>query len=249
MIQGTREITSVICAVKSEFSKKTVFTSNLYVTLRKELVKSYIWSIALCGAETFDTLEIRSEIPGKFWNMVLGKDGADQLDRSFEKWRIMTQSQEDRNTFIHSFCCLSYDRSTASSDASSPQSVICCFRFQFPVTFLFLKFIQQPHTSSSSSFRHFYPSSNFLSITRFRRLFLLKMWPVQLAFLLWTVCRIFLSTLTLWNISSSRTGSVQIVFSILLQHHITNIHRYSDLLSEVAHTKLFSKCALCLFSL
>jgi len=66
MIQGTREITSVICAVKSEFSKKTVFTSNLYVTLRKELVKSYIWSIALCGAETFDTLEIRSEIPGKF---------------------------------------------------------------------------------------------------------------------------------------------------------------------------------------
>jgi hypothetical protein len=29
----------------------------LYLTLKKELVKSYILSIALYGAETFDTLE------------------------------------------------------------------------------------------------------------------------------------------------------------------------------------------------
>jgi len=64
MIQGTREIKSVICAVKSACSKKAVFTGNLYLTFRKELVKRYIWGIALCGAETFDTLEIRSEIPG-----------------------------------------------------------------------------------------------------------------------------------------------------------------------------------------
>jgi hypothetical protein len=36
--------------------------------LRKKLVKCYIWSIALYGAET------RSEVPGKFWNVVLEKD-------------------------------------------------------------------------------------------------------------------------------------------------------------------------------
>jgi len=32
----------------------------------------------------------RSEIPGKFWNVVLQKDGEDQLDRSCEKWRRVT---------------------------------------------------------------------------------------------------------------------------------------------------------------
>jgi hypothetical protein len=33
------------------------------------------------GAET---LESRSEIPGKFWNVVLEKDEEDQLDRPYE---------------------------------------------------------------------------------------------------------------------------------------------------------------------
>ena len=32
----------------------------------------------------------RSEIPGKFCNVVLEKDGEDQLDRSCEKWRNVT---------------------------------------------------------------------------------------------------------------------------------------------------------------
>jgi hypothetical protein len=35
----------------------------------------------------------RSEIPGKFWNLLLEKDGKDQLDRSCEKWRRVTLSQ------------------------------------------------------------------------------------------------------------------------------------------------------------
>ena len=32
----------------------------------------------------------RSETPGKFWNVVLEKDGEDQLDQSCEKWRSVT---------------------------------------------------------------------------------------------------------------------------------------------------------------
>ena len=32
----------------------------------------------------------RSEIPGKFWNVVLEKDGEDQLDRSCEEWSSVT---------------------------------------------------------------------------------------------------------------------------------------------------------------
>jgi len=32
------------------------------------------------------TSESRSEIPGKFWNVVLEKDGENQLDQTYEKW-------------------------------------------------------------------------------------------------------------------------------------------------------------------
>ena len=37
---------------KATFNKKTIFASKLDLNLRKKLVKSYIWSIALCGADT-----------------------------------------------------------------------------------------------------------------------------------------------------------------------------------------------------
>ena len=36
--------------------------------------------------------ENSSEVPWKFWNVVLEKDGEDQLDRSYEKWSL-TYSQ------------------------------------------------------------------------------------------------------------------------------------------------------------
>ena len=35
--------------------------------------------------------------PGKFWNVVLEKDGEDQLDRSCEKWRSLLRVNEQRN--------------------------------------------------------------------------------------------------------------------------------------------------------
>jgi hypothetical protein len=36
---------------KAAFNRKTLFTSKLDLELRKKLVKCYIWSIALYGAE------------------------------------------------------------------------------------------------------------------------------------------------------------------------------------------------------
>jgi hypothetical protein len=42
------------------------------------LERSYVWCWKL------DASESRSEIPGKFWNVVLDKD-SDQLDRSRDK--------------------------------------------------------------------------------------------------------------------------------------------------------------------
>jgi hypothetical protein len=49
----TREIKSRIAMAKAEFNKKkNLFTSKLNLILRKKLVKCYIWSIDLYGAET-----------------------------------------------------------------------------------------------------------------------------------------------------------------------------------------------------
>jgi hypothetical protein len=50
----TREIKSRISMAKAAFNKKkNLFTSKLDLNLRKKLVKCYIWSIALYGAETW----------------------------------------------------------------------------------------------------------------------------------------------------------------------------------------------------
>ena len=50
----TCEIKSRIAMAKVAFNKKrTLFTSTLDLKLRKKLVKCYIWSIALYGAETW----------------------------------------------------------------------------------------------------------------------------------------------------------------------------------------------------
>ena len=52
------------------------------------------------------------------------------------------------------------------------------------------------------------------------------MWPIQLAFRFLISCRIFLCSLTLSSTSSFLTWSVQLIFSILLQHHISKPSRY-----------------------
>ena len=50
----TCEIKSKIAMAKAAFNKKkTIFTSKLDLNLRKKLVKCYIWSMSLYGAETW----------------------------------------------------------------------------------------------------------------------------------------------------------------------------------------------------
>jgi hypothetical protein len=76
--------------------------------------------------------------------------------------------------------------------------------------------------SSSSSSHHFYLPFNKV----FRKRFMRKIWPIQLDYTRFTVCRIFLCSLTLCNTCSSLTRSVQLIFSILLQYHISRLPRY-----------------------
>ena len=52
------------------------------------------------------------------------------------------------------------------------------------------------------------------------------MWPIQLAFRILISCRIFLCSLTVSNTSSFLTWSFKLIFSSLLQHHISKLSRY-----------------------
>ena len=62
----TCEIKCRIAMTKAAFNKKrALFTGTLNLELRKKLVKCYIWSIALYGAETW-TLRAVDQTPGKF---------------------------------------------------------------------------------------------------------------------------------------------------------------------------------------
>ena len=62
----TCEIKSRIAMAKAALNKKkNLFTSTLDLNLRKKLVKCFIWSMALYGAETWDASGSRSETPGK----------------------------------------------------------------------------------------------------------------------------------------------------------------------------------------
>jgi len=134
-------------------------------------------------------------------------------------------SSRQLHSFIHSvFClttgpklppkrCLHIVRSTASS-----------FKWEYPLLSLrssssFLRLLPRLLATSISPFI-------FPSITCFRRQFLCKMWPIQLAFHFLMSCRIFLCSLTLSNTSSFLTCSVQLIFSILLQHHISKLSKY-----------------------
>jgi hypothetical protein len=58
-------------------------------TLRLECSFIWCWNLSASGS--------RSETPGKFWNVVLEKDGEDQLDRTCEKWEVLLKVKEQRN--------------------------------------------------------------------------------------------------------------------------------------------------------
>jgi len=49
----TCEIKSRIAMAKAAFNKRALFTSTLDLKLKKKLIKCYIWSITLYGAETW----------------------------------------------------------------------------------------------------------------------------------------------------------------------------------------------------
>ena len=114
----------------------------------------------------------------------------------------------------------------ASPKSSSPQSAVSFFLFQFPASSLSLNVVQLLPTSSSSSSCHLYPSLYLSFNNLFSKALATQDVTIHLAFLLFIVCRIFLCSLTLRNTSLFFTRSVKMIFSILLQQHISEFPRY-----------------------
>jgi hypothetical protein len=138
--------------------------------------------------------------------------------------RPPTRLAEFIHSFIHLAVCLTTGPKCLQKRAfHRVRSSASFFRCEYPLLSL----------RSSSSFLRLLPRLPvtsifpfiFLSITCRRRQFLRKMWPIQLAFRLLISCRIFLCSLTLSNTYSFLTWSVQLIFSILLQHHISKLSR------------------------
>jgi len=68
--------------------KKTIFSRKLDTKFKEETSKMIHSENIILWCWKLDTSNSRSEIPEKFWSVVLEKDGEDQLDRSCEKWSI-----------------------------------------------------------------------------------------------------------------------------------------------------------------
>ena len=90
------------------------------------------------------------------------------------------------------------------------------------------------------------------SITRFRRQFLLKMWPIQLVFLLCSVSKIILSSLTFTQYFISHTIGPTDFLQPSPKPHFKNFPGTSDLLSKMSEfqhrTQLYSECSSLLVS-
>ena len=114
------------------------------------------------------------------------------------------------HSFIHSvFCLTTGPKPPLKRFLNIVRSRASSFKWEYPLLSLrssstFLRLLPRLLVTSISPFI-------FPSITCFRRQFLRKMWPIQLAYRFLISCRIFLCSLTLSNTSSFLTWSVQLI--------------------------------------
>jgi len=140
------------------------------------------------------------------------------------QWVIKNSLTGWKFEFGHSFCSLPYGTSVTFPKwvLHTVQSSASSFNIKYPLFSL--------RTSSSSSCLYLLPHLCvtsilpfiFPSVRCFRRQFLCQMWPIHLAFLLFIVCRIFLSSFTLCYTSSFLTQSVQLIFVSLSSTTLQN---------------------------
>ena len=116
------------------------------------------------------------------------------------------------NSFIHLVVCLTTGPKPLPKRAVHIlRSRASSFKWEYPLLSLrsFNSFLRLLPCLPLTSI----PPCIFPSVTRCRRQFRRKIWPIQFAFRLRISCRIFLCSLTLSNTSSFLTWSVQLIFS------------------------------------
>ena len=91
--RSKREIKSNIAMTKAKFKRRRLSAPKIGLKFKEEISKVPNLAHSLVWYWKFDTSKSISEIPRRFWNVVLEKDEEDQLDRLCEKWRSSTDSQ------------------------------------------------------------------------------------------------------------------------------------------------------------
>ena len=108
----TCEIKCRITMAKAAFNKKrTLFTSTLDLGLRKKLVKSYVWSIALYGAESWTLRAVEQKHLESFemcWRRMEKISWTDHVRHEDILLRVQEQSYmkyvNGRRTGLVTFC-------------------------------------------------------------------------------------------------------------------------------------------------
>ena len=132
------------------------------------------------------------------------------------------QSWSNLFKLIHLFCNVIREAHTFLQRVFCTESDIVLF-LPISKSLLFLKVIQQIITSSSMSSRHFCPSLYLSFNTCLRRQSLHITWKIRLTFFL--LLFIEYSSFSSLCYTSFPTRSVQLIFSILLQHQFSKLSR------------------------
>jgi len=91
----TREIKSRIVMAKASFNKEKIFYHQIVLNFKEETTEGLHLKHSFAWCWKLDTSESRSRIRGKFWNVVLEKDGEDQ------GVPILWEMKESRKRRIH----------------------------------------------------------------------------------------------------------------------------------------------------
>ena len=143
------------------------------------------------------------------WSWILDNEEA------LAHWELLRRDKKkdvnvEYNSFIYSvFCLTTGPKAPPKRCLYIVRSRASSFKWEYPLLSLrssssFLRLLPRLLATSISPFI-------FPSINCFRRQFLRKMCPIQLAFRFLISCRIFLCSLTLSNTSSFLTWSVQLI--------------------------------------
>ena len=94
-----KEIKSGIAQGKVNFERqRRTLTGKLKMELKKRFIKSFIWSVALYGSETWTKKATDKKHSGSIWNVDMEEDAEDKLERPQDRRRSTKNSWRRENS-------------------------------------------------------------------------------------------------------------------------------------------------------